>query len=119
MAIAERKVEVLALDRRLVADAGDLELLLEALGHTDDQVVDARTAGAPERAGALGLGPRINDDGVALEFHGHIVRNHEAELALGTLDRNLLAFDLRGCTGRDIDRFLADLRHENLLSRLD
>jgi len=33
MAVAELKRRFLALHRRAVADAGDLELLLEALGH--------------------------------------------------------------------------------------
>src|SRR5688572_23424544 len=42
MAVAERELEVLALHGGTVADAGDLELLLETLGDAGDQVRDQR-----------------------------------------------------------------------------
>src|SRR6195952_2214348 len=42
VAVAERELQFLALQRGAIADAGDLELLLETLGDTDDQIGDLR-----------------------------------------------------------------------------
>src|SRR5690242_20566444 len=47
VAVAERDLQVLALHGGAVADAGDLELPLEALGHPGNQVRDQRARGAP------------------------------------------------------------------------
>src|SRR5215469_13886293 len=46
VAVAERELQVLALHRGAIADAGDLELLLEALGDALDEVRDLRACGA-------------------------------------------------------------------------
>src|SRR5204862_4012101 len=62
VAVAERDLQVLALQRGAVADAGDLELLLEALGNAGDEVVHQRARGAPHRARALAVVARVDLD---------------------------------------------------------
>src|SRR5215471_9804703 len=69
MAVAERELQVLALHRGTVADAGDLELLLEALGDTVDQVGDLRARGAVQRTRPVGLDTRVHLDDVLVELH--------------------------------------------------
>jgi hypothetical protein len=53
VAVAELQLQVLALRVGAIADAGDQELLGEALGHAGDQVLHQRALHAPE--GARGL----------------------------------------------------------------
>src|SRR6202167_4365496 len=67
VAIAERELEVLAGDRRLVADAIDLELLLESLGDAPDQVLHLGARRAPHGAGALVFAMRGDIHGGALD----------------------------------------------------
>src|SRR5471032_2588982 len=49
----ELQVQALALHHRAIADAVDLQLLFEALGHAVDQVGDQRARGPPQGARAL------------------------------------------------------------------
>src|SRR5882757_9718103 len=49
----DRDLQVLALQRRTIADAGDFQLLLVALGDAGDQVVHQRARRAPHRARAF------------------------------------------------------------------
>src|ERR1700737_639553 len=51
----ERQLQILALHRRAVADAGDLQSLLEALGHAGDEIVHQRARQPPHCTGPLGL----------------------------------------------------------------
>src|SRR6185369_15562796 len=108
MAVAELQLQVLALHRRAIADAGDLELLFEALGDAGDQVVDQRPRRAPLRARALGLRAWIELDPALVHLGAHIVVQHELQRALRALDLDGLAFDVRRDTGRDRNWFLAD-----------
>src|SRR5215469_9940685 len=62
VAVAERELQVLALHRGAVADAGDFELLLKALGDAVDEVGDPRPRRAVQRACAVGLGPGSDRD---------------------------------------------------------
>jgi len=50
VAVAERELQVLALQRSTVTDAGDLELLLETLGDAFDQIGDLRARAVPYMA---------------------------------------------------------------------
>ncbi len=43
MRVAERKLQAVALQSSTVANANELELLLEALGNANNHVVDERT----------------------------------------------------------------------------
>src|SRR4051794_7100636 len=52
VAVAERELQVLALHGRAIADAGDFEFALEALGDAGHQIVHQRARGAPHGLGA-------------------------------------------------------------------
>ena len=56
VAVAELQLQVLALGRGAVADAGDLEHLGEALGDAGDQVLHLGALHAPGGAAALRVG---------------------------------------------------------------
>src|SRR5215813_1699170 len=60
VAVAERQLQVLALHGGAIADAGDFEPPLEALGHAGDHVGEQRPRHAPHGAGALGVAARID-----------------------------------------------------------
>ena len=79
MAEAERELDgVAALRGGAVADADDLELLREALGHADDHVVDERAGEAVQRA-VLALVVRALDEQLAVVLaHG----DHAGDVAL-------------------------------------
>src|SRR4029077_16965757 len=112
MAVAERQLEHLALRRRAIADAGDLEPFLEALGHAFDEVGDTGSRRPPKRARLLRRGTRVDLDRTLLHHHRHIVWSFEAQLALRALDLDGLAFDRGGDAVRDDDRLLAYTRHD-------
>src|SRR5271165_998362 len=114
VAVAERKLQVLARHRRLVADAVDLELLLEALGDPADQVRDLGAGHAPHRAGSLVLAMRLDMDGAAVNGERHFLGRGEFEFALGAFDGDRLTFQLRGDAGGDDDGLLADTRHGSI-----
>src|ERR1700722_2899765 len=108
VAVAERDLQILALHRGAIADAGDLELVLETLGDAGDEVRDEGARGTPHGAGALGLGLRINLDRALVHLHDDLVRQHEGERALGPLHLDGLTLDIGGDARRDRNRFLAD-----------
>ena len=73
MAVAELQLQVLALDVRAIADAGDEQLLGEALGHAGDEVLHQRPLHAPEGAGALRIVGRLHRDAAVLHRIGDVV----------------------------------------------
>src|ERR1700709_656058 len=85
VAVAERQLEVLALQRGAIADAGDLELLLETLGDAGDQIGHLRTRGSVKRLGTVGLDPGCYRDHAVLELHFNVVMHDELKLALRAL----------------------------------
>ena len=103
MAVAERELKVLALQRGAVTDAGDFQLLLEALGDAFDQVGDLGARGAVQRAGTLGLEARRSADHVVLQLDGDVVVHGELHGALRALHLDGLAFDIRGNARGDRD----------------
>src|SRR5215211_2639269 len=111
VAVPERELEHLAGDLRPIADAVDLELLLEALGHALDEVRELRAGHAPLRPGVLRLAARIDRDGAALHRHRDLLRHHEGQLALLALDLHGLAGNARRHPGRHRNRLLAYSRH--------
>src|SRR5262249_34139223 len=108
---AERQVELVAGDLGLVADAVDLELALETLGHALDHVVDEgadeAVAGADRR---LVAGAGHADRGL-LDLDLHALRDGLLELTLRPLHRDdgVLQRDLHAAG--DGDGLFADARH--------
>src|SRR5258708_24287530 len=86
VAVAQLQHQVLALDRRTVSDALDLQVLGEALGHAGDHVVDEGAHRAPMDSGALVLALRLHQHLAVLHQGGHLAAHRQlerAELALG------------------------------------
>src|SRR5690348_5302320 len=115
---AELQVELLALDRSAIADAGVLELLLEALGDAGDQVVHQRARGAPLREGPLALGTRLDLDRALVEADRHVVVQHDLKRALGALHLDRLPFHVGGDAGRDGYGTFSDTRHQNTVQMI-
>ena len=116
--VAQGEVKILALERGTVADAGELELLLKALGDADDHVVKK---GAGEALLGVGGGGLVNADDVelgALLLDLDEVGEGAGELALAALDGNGAAIDCHSDSGRNLDRLLTNTRHGCLLSFL-
>src|SRR6478609_3963252 len=94
-----------------VTHAHDLELLLVAVGHTDDHVVDQGAGQAVQSlALALVVGALDVEDAFALLDRDRR-RNGVGQGALGALDRHLRTVDRDVDTGRDRDGELANTRH--------
>ncbi len=108
VAVAERELQVLALQCSAITDAGDLEFLLETLGDTGEQVRHLRARGTVKRACAVGLDPRGDLDCAVLELHFDIVVHDELKLAFRPLHLDGLPLDGRGNARRDRHRPLAD-----------
>src|SRR5258708_3981198 len=111
VAVAQLQHQVLALDRRTVSDALDLQVLGEALGHAGDHVVDEGAHRAPMDSGALVLALRLHQHLAVLHQGGHLAAHRQlerAELALGGdgLPRHLDGDARRGGYGG-----FADTRH--------
>src|SRR5215831_11711157 len=118
VAVAERDLQVLALHGGTIADAGDLELPLEALGHAGDEVRHQGARGAPHGARALAVVARVDLDAALVELGADLAWQHELEGALRPLHLHGLAVDARRHAGRDCDRLLADTGHvRRLLSQ--
>src|SRR5579883_1459916 len=77
VAVAERDLQVLALHRGTVTDAGDLQAPLEALGDAGHQIGDQSARGAPQRARDLGLSARVDLYAAGLDLDGDIAVQHQ------------------------------------------
>src|SRR6185312_6948520 len=106
--IAERKLQVLALNGRTITDAVDFEFLLVALGHAFDEVRDHRARHAPDRDVALGVAPLLDRDGILVEFRADFVGQRHRKLALRALHLDLLALHRGGDAGRYLNGPFAD-----------
>src|SRR5690606_27551020 len=113
VAVAELKLELLALRARTVADAGDLEDLGEALRDTFDEVRHQRALHAPVAAGRLAVVGRLDRDRSVLELVVDELRQAHRQGPLGALDAELPVLDRRGDPARDRHRLLADAAHQN------
>src|ERR1700761_2791984 len=89
VAVAELQLQVLALNRGAVADAGDLERLGEALGHAGDEVLHQGPLHAPEGARALGIMGGLDRDVAVLDRVAHFGDHIDREGALRPLHRKL------------------------------
>ena len=81
MRVADGELEVLAAERGAVADALDLQALLEALRDALDHVRDQRTREPVERAVGTAVARPRDDDRVVLLLDLHPQRHLLAELA--------------------------------------
>jgi hypothetical protein len=99
---------VRALRLGAVADADDVELLAEAVGDTDDHVVDEAAGQAVEGAVvALVVGP--GDQQLVVDLlDADRGRDRPGELTLGTLHLDHAAFDRDVDPGGDRDGRLSD-----------
>jgi hypothetical protein len=111
---SQGQIQVLALHRRTVADADQLELALEALGHAGDHIREIR----PRRAGRRDprrrvLGGRNGDHELLF-----VLRDRDAALqthrqrALGALDGHGVSRERRIDALRQIDRQLCNSGHD-------
>ena len=110
--MAEAEVELdlgRALGQDAVADADDLELLLIALGDTDDHVVDQCARQAVKGLAATLVVRALDRERAIVGLADRDgLRDGVGELALGALDADVLAFDRDLDAGRDGDGILAD-----------
>src|SRR4051794_10073234 len=81
VAVAQLQLQVLALHRRAIADAVDLQRLPEALRDTQHQVARQVAGGAPHHAGLLGFADRLDLDLAVLQADAHLVGERQAQLA--------------------------------------
>ncbi|MPN45822.1 hypothetical protein SDC9_193394 [bioreactor metagenome] len=108
---AQAHDDLVALLDGLEADAGDVEVLAEALGDADDHVVDQRTGQAMEGAVLLLVGRAGDGDGRAFNADRDVGVDRLGERGLAALHRDDLAVDLDFDAGRDGDRHLAYSGH--------
>ena len=108
MAVAQRELQVLALQSGAVSDAGDLQLLLETLGDASHQVRNLRARRAIHRLRPVGLDPGRDVDRAVFELHLDVVMHDELKLAFRPLHFDGLPFDGRGNARGDRHRPLAN-----------
>ena len=110
---AEVELELLGtLGHHAVTHALDLQLLLVALGHTDDHVVDESTGEAVQRAVLTLVVRTLNEDlSLIILAHGDGLANGEVQGSLRTLHLHVLPIKLHLDTGRDGDGKPANARH--------
>ena len=110
--VAERHLEVLAFQLRAVADALDLEPLLEAVGDALDHVRD-QAAGQPVQGAVLAAVGRARDgDGAVRLLDLHVRREAWLELALRALDGDAARGDLDRDGLGDGDWLSSDSAHD-------
>src|SRR5690348_3135069 len=111
MRVADVELQVGALERGTVADALDLELLLEALRHPLDHVRDERAGEAVERAILAALGRARDDDLAVALLDLHPRRHLLLQRAERTCDRDAGRLDRDGDAVGDLDGCVADSAH--------
>src|SRR4051812_29608416 len=109
--VADLKLDVAALQDRAVADALDLEALLEALGHAGDHVRDQRAGEAVERAVVAAVGRARDDELAVLLLDRDVARLALLERPARAGDAHDLGLDRDLDAGGDGDGLLTDSRH--------
>ncbi len=115
--VAERQLEVAALELGAVADPLDLEALLEALGDPLDHVGD-QAPGQPVQGPVLAAigGPGHGQRAIRL-LDTHLWRDCLGELALRTLDRDLASGELDADSVGDGNGLSTDAAHARITRR--
>src|SRR6266481_2306570 len=111
VAVAQLQHQLLALDRRAVADAVDLQVPAEALGHALHQVARQVAGGAPHHARLLGLADRLHLDRAILDGDLDLGGERQLELAKLALRDEDAFDDLGGDAGGDRHRILSYAGH--------
>src|SRR5207245_3322928 len=111
MGEAERQVDLLALQLRLVADAGDVQRAGEPLGHAVDHVRDQRPRQAVKLTGAARVVGPIHADLAVLHGDLHLAVELLRDLALGAFDVHQARLGGHLDLVRNLDGELADARH--------
>jgi hypothetical protein len=109
--VADAEFEVCALERRAVADALDLELLLEALRHALDHVRDERPRQAVQRAILAALGRPLHGDHAVGLLDLHPRRDLLLQGAERAGHRDAGRLDRDGDAVGDFDGCVADSAH--------
>src|SRR5262249_28269617 len=108
MRVAEAERDVFAGDRGLETDAGDLKLFHEPVTDSLAHVVEKRAAQAVQGPGLGILALAAHQDIGAVDSRPGFGRQFPVQLAFGTFDMDLLAFDLDLHPRRDRDRLFSN-----------
>src|SRR3954454_11774390 len=111
MRVAHRQLEVLALECCAVADALDLEALLEAVGHALDHVRHERAGEAVQRAMVAAVRRTRDRDLAVILLDLHVARDALLKLTLRALHAHELRLDRELHARGDRDRLFANTRH--------
>src|SRR4051812_22499665 len=111
MRVADLQLEVGARERGAVADALDLEALLEALRDPLDHVRDQRARETVQRAILAALGRTGHGDRALLLRDLHALRHDLAELAARAGDGDAARVDRDDHAGGHFDGSFTDTRH--------
>ena len=113
MGIADLEHQRVAVLRRAIADARDLEVLPEPLGHPDDHVAEERARQAVERLVLADLARPLDEELPIGLLEDHLLVQAALQLALRPLDQHQVAVgDLHRHVLGDLDRLLPDPRHD-------
>ncbi len=113
--VAERQHYILALYFSAVADADDVEILLEAGGDAGDRIGNQR-AGKPVQR-ALIIGGALGRQDAILLFEGDAGRHRHVELALGALHFHFVGLDVDFHARRHRNDFVSNSRHVSCFLR--
>src|SRR5262249_30583354 len=111
VAVAELELQVLALQLSAIADAVDLELVLETLGDPLYEVRDQRPIGAPHGTRALGITLGVDVDPARFDLVGDVTVQRELQGALRPLHLDGLALDIGGDARGNGNGLFSDSRH--------
>src|SRR5688572_15343107 len=113
VAVAELKLELVALRVRAIADAGDLENFCKALSHALDKVRDQRALHAPVAACRLAVVRGGDRDRAVVKRVADELGQAQGECALRALHAELAVVDSGSDPARDRHRHFADAAHQN------
>ena len=116
--VPERQHDLLALDLGLVADAVDLELAAEPVGHALEHVADERTHEPVRRALRAEVALALEHEDVLLVvvlglLDLDVLVTLHRQGALGPLGRHDVVGDRDGDPLGDLERFTTDARHDS------
>ncbi len=110
-------MDLLALQLRAVADTDDVELLLEAIGHTGNGVRHQAAGETVELAQLIVFARELGHERAGVLREQDARRQRLTQLALRSLDFDRVGRDLDGHALRDRDRFLTNSRHVSSTKR--